>query len=177
MVGFITLEDAKAHLVVEHDLDDAVIQRLIDAASKVAEARTGYVALTREEQFLFDRFGRQLELRLRPTDAESVAVAYLDGNGDNQPFTDVRVVTKNGTTRIVPAIGSAWPGTVCALGAVTVTANVGLGETEAAIAAATPENIRHAVRLCVGSWFEDREAGPIPDAAADLFDDIRARRV
>jgi hypothetical protein len=38
MPGFITLEDAKAHLVVLDDNDDDLIQDLIDAASKHAEA-------------------------------------------------------------------------------------------------------------------------------------------
>jgi hypothetical protein len=69
MPGFITLADAKAHLVVLDENDDGLIQDLVDAASKHAEARTGYVAEIREETFLFDRFKRHLELRLRPVDA------------------------------------------------------------------------------------------------------------
>jgi hypothetical protein len=35
MTGFITLEDAKQHLVDVPDDDDALVQRLIDAASKL----------------------------------------------------------------------------------------------------------------------------------------------
>jgi len=177
MTGFITLDDAKEHLVVLDDVDDALIQRLIDAATRLAEARTGYVALQRSESFLFDGFGRQLELRMRPVDVDSLAVTYLDGDGAEQVFTDIRAIEKNGTIRILPAIGFCWPRTACAAGVVTVEATVGLGSTANAITAETPDNIKHAVRLCVGSWYQDREIGPIPDAADELLDDERSRRV
>jgi hypothetical protein len=126
MTGFITLEDAKQHLVDVPDDDDAAVQRLIDAASSYAEGRTGYVAVQRDESFLFDRFGRQLELRLRPVDLATITVSYLDGNGSSQAFTDFRTIEKHGTIRILPAIGFRWPIPVCAAGAVTVDATVGL---------------------------------------------------
>jgi uncharacterized phiE125 gp8 family phage protein len=177
MPGFITLADAKKQLVVLDEIDDGLIQDLVDAASKHAEARTGYVAENRAEIFLFDRFTRHLELRLRPVDADSVALQYLDANGDLQSFTDIRVIVKNGTTRVVPAIGFCWPCVPCAEGVITVTADVGLGADEAAISAAAPANVKHAVRLCVGSWYDDREVGAVPQAAGDLLEDERARRV
>jgi uncharacterized phiE125 gp8 family phage protein len=177
MPGFITLADAKEHLVVLDETDDALIQRLVDAASKHAEARSGYVAAIREEVFVFDRFARHLELRLRPVDADTVALTYLDGNGAPQSFTDIRVIVKNGTTRVLPAIGFCWPSVPCAEGVITVTADVGLAEDDAAISAATPDNIKHAVRLCVGSWYRDREVGAVPEAADLLLEDERARRV
>ena len=184
MVGFITLEDAKAHLRLDTSDEDALVQRLIDAASAKIETATGYVAVAREQTFAFDRFERQLELRLRPIDDETIEVTYLDGNGDPQTFTDIRAIEKHGTTRILPAIGHAWPGAACAAGAVTVTATVGLGETAEAISAATPEAIKHAARLCVGHWFANREAVNIgnistelPLSFADLVEDDRLRRV
>ena len=74
MVGFITLEDAKAHLRLDTSDEDALVQRLIDAASAKIETATGYVAVAREQTFAFDRFERQLELRLRPI-AEAISAA------------------------------------------------------------------------------------------------------
>lgn len=177
MPGFITLEDAKAHLVVLDTKDDALIRRLIDAASKHVESHIGYVALERDETFLFDGFGRHLELRLRPVDATSIAVQYLDGNGDTQTFTDIRKILKNGTTRILPAIGFCWPCVPCAEAVISVTATVGLGADDTAASAIAPDNIKHAVRLCVGSWYRDREVGAVPEWADKLLDDERARRV
>jgi uncharacterized phiE125 gp8 family phage protein len=177
MAGFISLADAKAHLVVEHDADDALIAGLIDAASAHAEARTGYVAETRTESFVFDRFGRELELRARPINADTIAVSYLDGTGELQPFTDFRAVQKHGTVRLVPAIGSCWPATACTPGAVTITADVGFGATEEAGAPDAPDGLKHAVRLCIGSWYLDREAGQIPAWVNPLLEDVRARRV
>jgi uncharacterized phiE125 gp8 family phage protein len=176
MPGFISLADAKAQLVVENDTSDELIQRLINAAGAHIERQVGYVAEQREEIFAFDRFTRQLELRLRPVDPDSIAVTYLDSNGDEQTFTDFRVTVKNGTTRIVPAIGFCWPRSACTPGAVTVTATVGFADSEAEAADDAPETLRHATRVCVCSWFQDREAGPIPEAVCLLLDDERARR-
>lgn len=178
MAGFIGLADARAQLRPDGIDDDPLIQSLIDAASAHVERLTGYVAATRVgEAFRFDRFGRQLELRLRPIDPDTIAVSYLDGNGDAKVFADIRVVEKNGTTRILPAIGFCWPEPVCAPGAVTVTATVGFGATDQDGAAAAPDNVKHAVRLLVGSWYDDREAGPVPAAVNGLLEDERARRV
>ena len=177
MAGFIGLEDAKAHLVAVPDDDATLVQSLVDAAAAHIERRTGYVAASRaDEAFSFDRFGRQLELRLRPVDPESIAVSYLDGDGTEQVFTDIRVVEINGTTRILPAIGHSWPTPVCAPGAVTVTATVGYAATDADGAPAAPDTLKHATRLLIGSWYQDRESGPVPETVALLLDDERAKR-
>lgn len=172
MAGFITLEDAKAHLRIDDGEDDTTIQSLIDAASRHVERMTGYVAEQREESFSFDFFGSQLELRLRPIATETIEVSYLDGNGEEQPFTDVRVIEKNGTVRVLPAIGSCWPGAACAGGAVSVTATVGFADT-----AAAPDTIKHAVRLCVKAWFDGCAEEELPPAVGMLLDDERAQRV
>jgi len=176
MAGFISLTDAKAHLRVEHDADDALIQDLIDAAAVHIERMTGHVAATRTEIIGFDRFTSALELRMRPVNAAAVTIGYLDGNGAAQSFADFRIVTKNGTVRILPAIGSAWPGTACTTSAVTVTAEVGHGATAETGAPSAPETLKQAARLCVGSWYHDREAGAIPEAARILLGDERACR-
>lgn len=173
MPGFLSIDDAKEHVVVENDSQDELLQRLINSAGRHIEARSGYVSNEREESFSFDRFSRQLELRLRPVKPDTIVVKYLDGDGEEQTFTDFRVVTKNDTTRIVPAIGHCWPSTPCGLGMVTVTATVGFATPETS----APENLRHAARLMVGIWFRDREDAEIPDAVYDLIDDERARRV
>ena len=177
MAGFISLADAKAQLRVLHDSEDGLIQSLINAASKHVERLTGYVAGQREETFSFDRFARQLELRLRPVVADSIVLAYLDSAGAWQDFADLRVALHNGTTRVLPAIGARWPASACGPGVILVTADVGFVVSDTGEAEDVPDNIKHAVRVCVASWFQDRAEGPVPQAFHDLLDDDRARRV
>ncbi|MDE8651887.1 head-tail connector protein, partial [Novosphingobium album (ex Liu et al. 2023)] len=177
MAGFISLADAKAQMRVDSSDEDATIQRLIDAASRHVERLSGYVAGQRSETFRFDVFGRQLELRLRPVDLESIEIRYLDASGAEQTFTDFRATEKHGTVRLVPAIGACWPSAACAVGAISVSAQVGFALDEDGAAPDTPDHVLHAVRICVASWFLDREEGPVPQTVIDLLDDDRARRV
>lgn len=174
MAGFISLADAKAHLRVLHDDEDSTIQSMIDAASELIELESGYVAEEREaEVFAFDRFDRVLELRKRPVDPETIAIEYLDANGDAQSFTDFRTFTKLDTVRIVPAVGHVWPRALCGQGAVTVTATVGFGATDEAGAAEAPETVKHLVRLLVNFWFDNRGAAENGSVDPDLGNSIR----
>ena len=125
MAGFISLADAKAHLKIEYDEEDALIGGYIEAASAFVERETGHVAETRTEAFAFDRFGCGLDLRLRPVAADSVEVSYLDADGEEQAFADVRLVEKNGTLRVSPAIGSNWPTASRGISTIIVEASVG----------------------------------------------------
>lgn len=177
MAGFISLADAKAQLRVRSAGEDALIQDLIDAAGLAVERRSGFVAGEREETFHFDGFGRALELRLRPVQINTIAITYLDSAGESQALTGFRVIERHGTIRILPAIGSTWPTSTCAPGAVTVTARVGFTTTDEAGAADAPANVLHAVRVCVAKWFNDREEGLLPPAFDQLLDDERLRRI
>lgn len=175
MAGFITLEDAKAHLRVDGNTDDVSIQALIDAASRRIERMTGFVAVMREETFLFDYFASELELRLRPVQLSTIAVVYLDGTGIERTFSDIRAVEKNGTVRVLPAAGARWPTSVIGIGAVQVTAMVGYPADS--VASQAPDTIKHAARLCVAAWYDDREDGRLPPAVGMLLDCERAWRV
>ncbi len=165
MAGFITLGDAKAHLRVLEDNEDALIQSLIDAASREIENITGFVCEAREqEQFAFDRLRGELRLPLRPIDDETISITYLDGQGDQQQFTDFRAFVRNGLTRVVPAPGHAWPATLVTGGAVTLYADVGFAEGAPEI----PANLAHACRLLVGHFFTNREAAVTGTIATEL---------
>ncbi|HEY0116284.1 MAG TPA: head-tail connector protein [Allosphingosinicella sp.] len=174
MGGFISLEDAKAQLRVDHADEDVLIQSLIATAARQIEEATGFVAPAREQEaFQFDRFGRALRLKLRPVDLDSIQISYLDPNGDEQSFTDFRAYERNGYVRIEPAIGFCWPAAACVASAVTVTADVGFGDA----AADCPAELQHASRLAVSAWYQDREGAAEPLAVAALLSDERPRRI
>jgi uncharacterized phiE125 gp8 family phage protein len=177
MAGFISLADAKAQMRVTEVAEDALIQRMIDAASRQVQRITGFIAEARTETFRFDNFDRQLELRLRPVAIDTISIKYLDEVGEWQEFTDVHAAEKNGTVRLAPALGGSWPSTACVPSAVEVTATVGFTNTPLDGAVDAPDDVKHAVRLCVASWYADREQGAFPQVALDLLDDDRMWRV
>lgn len=156
MTGFITLADAKLQLRELGADEDVQIQKYIDMASRHVESETGYVAPVRsEEPFRFHCFSRELRLPLRPIATASVAIDYLDYDGESQAFTDFRIIERNGFNRIVPAVGKNWPGLSSYLtDTIIVTADVGYAEDDADC----PEDLKGAVRLLVGHWFLHREA-------------------
>lgn len=180
MGGFISLADAKRHLRVDHDEEDPFIASLIGAASQHIENVTGFVAPVRTEIFQFDGFSEELRLPLRPIAEESIAIAYLDSNGDQASLTEFRVISRLGLTRIRPAIGNIWPATSCEPLSVSVTADLGYAED----GTNCPASILHAARLCVGQWFVAREAAlarssltEIPLGVNALLEPYRVRRL
>ncbi|QIG80104.1 head-tail connector protein [Stakelama tenebrarum] len=183
MSGFISLDNAKFQLRLEADdtSQDVYLADLIATAGKRIEKKTGFVCPQRiDEAFVFDGFEKELRLPLRPVDPDSIAIAYIDSSGETSSFADFRVFVRNGYTRIAPAFGKCWPATWCAPAVVTVTADVGfVDEDDAAI----PDDLKHAARLMLGSWYENREeavfgsARSLPDGAAALLEDERSRRV
>jgi uncharacterized phiE125 gp8 family phage protein len=148
--GFLSLDELKLHLRVEHDADDALIIGLRSSALAYIERLTGLVLAERTETFLFDCFGPSLTLPLRPVNSPSIAISYLDPAGAAQTFAAIRTIVKNGFTRIFPAIGSCWPVPARGEGVITVTATVGADSAD--------DDVGLAAKLLIGHWYENREA-------------------
>jgi uncharacterized phiE125 gp8 family phage protein len=164
---FLSLAELKAHLRVDHDYDDVLIQSTAGAALAYIERLTGLVFAPRDEAFLFDCFGPALLLPLRPVDAGSIVLTYVDPEGVSQSFASIRTIVKNGFVRIMPAIGSRWPVPARAEGAIVVTATVGSTTAD--------DDIRMAAKLLVGHWYENREAvivGTIADRTKIAVDEL-----
>jgi uncharacterized phiE125 gp8 family phage protein len=169
MPGFISLADAKRHLKVETDDEDAYIAALIAAAGAFIEDRTGFVCPRREEErFGFDGFCRKIELLRRPIDPATVSVSYLDGSGETQTLAEVRLVEKNGTTRILPPIGRTFPTPARTEGAVSVLASVGYPAATDEAEVACSDSLKHAARLLVGHFYRNREAVVTGTTSSDL---------
>lgn len=121
----ISLADAKAHLRVLHDEDDASISALIEAAVDDIESRTG--RLFRSSTVVHTRNGfpdGPLVLPRPPVTAVS-SVAYIDTAGDAQTFADFVADLSAIPGTIQPAPGSAWPSTQDRSESVTVTYTAG----------------------------------------------------
>lgn len=171
MAGPISLEDAKAYLRVDDDFEDVLIQQLVDAAARHIENVYGVVSVERLQAFTFDRFSSDMRLSRKPVQPVGIAVKYFDSTGAEIDLAGARAVERDGWFWLYPSIGSSWPRSADAPGAIIVTATVGF-EPDAA-----PEDLKQAARLLVDHWYTTRDYSSQPASVDFLIDHYRFRRV
>lgn len=139
----VTLAEAKVHLRIDDGDDDALVSALISAAVAHAERWTGIALEEAVWSLSLDGFpSGGIGIPLAPVISVD-AVAYLDAEGATQSFADFYVAGQ----RVYPS--STWPATQARAGAVTVEFTAGAG---------TPADVRAAILLMIGHWYERREA-------------------
>jgi len=153
-----TAAEAKLHLRVDSSDDDTYISALIKAARKKLEADTGRALITQTWKLILDRFpDSDDEAILMPkAPLQSVSsITYVDTDGVTQTWdsSEYRVDTDSVPGRITPAYNQSWPTTRSVTGAVTITFVAGYGNSSQNI----PDDLRHAMRLLIGHWYENRE--------------------
>ena len=150
----VSLVEAKLHLRVDVDDDDALIGSLIAAARQSAETLTGRQMITARWKLVLDAFPCQIILLAKCPVQSVVNIQYLDMNGMSQtmPLIDYVVDTACEPARITPVFGKTWPSTLPQIGAVTITFDAGYGA-----ASAVPEGIKSWIKLRVGSLYAHRE--------------------
>jgi uncharacterized phiE125 gp8 family phage protein len=150
----VSLAEAKLHLRVDVDDDDALIGSLISAARQAAETLTGRQMITARWKLVLDAFPCHAILLAKCPVQSVVNIQYLDMNGMSQtlPLIDYVVDTSCEPARITPVFGKTWPPTLPQIGAVTITFDAGFGA-----ASAVPEGIKSWIKLRVGSLYAHRE--------------------
>lgn len=147
----VSLAEAKRHLRVLHDDDDADIELFVAAASAAIEGPTGIgIALSPQTWRLsLDHFPCEIIVPLWPVTAVT-SVSYQDANGDTATVSGLRFDLDESPLRIWPARDTAWPETYCEPGAVKITFACGYEKL--------PADLRAAILLLVGHFYEHREA-------------------
>lgn len=160
----ITTADAKTHLRVDISDDDQYIAALIRAARQSCENYCARAFITQTRQTILDSFyscdggdayGQSVMLRLGRAPVISLtSITYVDMNGATQTLdpTKYQVDLATEPARILPVYGSYWPVVRPQLAAVTVTYQAGYGA-----ASAVPDAIKHAMRILISHWYENRE--------------------
>ena len=150
----VSLAEAKLHLRVDVDDDDALIGSIISAARQAAETLTGRQMITARWKLVLDAFPCHAILLAKCPVQLVVSIQYLDMNGMSQtmPLIDYVVDTACEPARITPVFGKTWPPTLPQIGAVTITFDAGYGA-----ASAVPEGIKSWIKLRVGSLYAHRE--------------------
>ena len=152
----VSLAEAKVHLRVDVDTEDALITMLIGAATESAEHATGRVLMPQAWQLTLDAFPAAFELTRVPA-VGITSVQYTDTSGVLQTLASSLYTLDNadatGYAYLVPAYDTSWPDTREQVNAVAVTYAAGYAN-----AAAVPELIKSWILLQVGAMFENRQA-------------------
>lgn len=148
---FVPLEEAKAHLLVEHALDDVLIRAYIAAACEALDGPDGWLQRAVGQQALrlhltgFPSLRAGLTLPCGPILAIK-SVAYADEAGDDQTLTPILAGDV-----IHPPSGSDWPRVADAPEPVAIEYAAGYE------AGRIPAPIKAAALLMVGDLYSNRE--------------------
>lgn len=179
----LTLEEAREYLRLPPDLhtEDALVHALIYTARVTLEAATNRAWLTqrwslgldgfwsvtpRHSHPGLDAFWGVLRLPKNPVQAV-VSIQYVDTAGATQtlPPANYQVDVATKPARIAPAYGTVWPAIRPVFNAVTIVYDAGYGDNLEDV----PEPLRVAMRLMVGTLWENREMFVAGEAATALM--------
>lgn len=173
----VSVSDAKEHLRVTDDEEDAYIRALIMAARDYAETATRQQLVSRDYAETLDNFPATIELSRWPVSTVA-SIGYRDENGSSQVVasTAYQVDYTESPSRIVPSVNDSWPMTQTGrLNAVTIAYTAG-----PSTAGTFDFRARAGMLMLVGHWYRNREevvvgAMPtkIPDGAKWLFQSMR----
>jgi uncharacterized phiE125 gp8 family phage protein len=175
----ITLEQAKAHLRVDTDDDDDLIEALIDAAVESAELFQGRALVDQTWDLYLDAFPcsrweglrrvNQIEIR-KPPLIEVAGVFYLDSSGAEQTLSAslYTVDTANEPGRVVLKSGS-WPTLPDLANAVRVRFRAGyLDQGVSPAVENVPKSTKAAILIMIGDLYANRESVVVGQTVARI---------
>lgn len=157
----LALDEAKRHLRVYHDDDDADISELVAVATAAVEGPNGIgIALAEQTwRMSLDYFPCEIRIPLGPV-TEVISIDYTGADGDAASVPSWRADLDTQPCRVWPERDTAWPAISCEPGAVKVTFKCGFTEI--------PADLKAALKLLVGHFYEHREAVTTDLKAVDL---------
>lgn len=171
----LTLDEAKLHLRVDHDLEDAKILGMIRTAREAAEEAASRTLVPTTYKVKLDDWpipewkrGRwRREIRIDDELQQVVSVSYRDAAGDLQVLDESAYDVDEGPPgRIVPAYGACWPRVRPGPGAVEVVYTAGYASDDL-----IPQSLKDWMLLLVGNLYENRES-TVPGASVAELPDL-----
>ena len=169
------MAEAKAHLRVDFNDDDAYISALIVTARVAAEERLERTLVNSPWRLTLDGFPAAIKLPMPPiVSVEAVEYRDADGQWVALASEDYEVDTINEPGFVVPAPGARWPAVGPGINGVRVGYTAGYGP----LGSHVPAPIRHWLLLAVGDMYHLRnrssEKAAVPQHFADsLLDPYR----
>lgn len=175
----VSLVEAKAHLRIDIDDDDVLISGLITAARSHLEgiARPKLAMINQTWDYIADTWPSGDTVELRPYPLQSVtSIKYTTSAGVETTFSSAsyQVDTYSQPGRLRLKSTASWPGTALReMNGLAIRFVAGYG----AAGSAVPVQLRQAILLLVGHWYENREpvlttgmmAAPLPMTVDALF--------
>lgn len=182
----VSLAEVKAHLIIPHDDDDAMINTLIVAATAYLDGWTGILGRCLVEQSWrqdYDRFSSCMPLPIGPV-ISVTSVTWRNSAGQIStvaPSAYALRTDAGGRSIIRFDADFSFPADLHESAAVSITYRAGYPTTPAVPAdpgppvtpeipaqSAVPDSIKVAILLLVGQWYATREAISIGDAVIAL---------
>jgi uncharacterized phiE125 gp8 family phage protein len=166
----LTVPEAKAFLRVEHDDDGVLIASLIAAARNHIEAQTRRALLTQTWRLVRDAWpadGR-LAPRIGPLQA-LIAARVFDAAGHAHAL-DIESFVLDIAAGVIASPCWALPVPGREVAGIELDLSCGYG----ALASDVPEPLRHAIRLLVAHWYENRGVAALGASVAMLPGSVAA---
>lgn len=179
----VTLDEAKAHLKVDHSYEDLLITSLITAARMHLELETRRVFITQTWLLILDAWPRRRALTLPVAPLQAVDSVTVYDDGDTPVIVDAATYFVDAASvppRLVLRASGAWPKPGRAANGIEIQLTAGYGDT----ASDVPQPLRQALLLSIAHWYERREtvvigssAVPVPNSVAALIEPYRQVRL
>jgi uncharacterized phiE125 gp8 family phage protein len=156
----VTLEEAKAHLRLDGEDDDAWLAEAIASARRHVESATRRVLIEQEWRLWLDAWpeGGVLRVPVVPLIAIDAVIVY-DADGEPQVIDpETYVVDKTSAPARLKFETPPAPGQ--ALNGIEIDLTAGYGDE----AGDVPSPLRHAIRMLVAHWYEYRGLGGAAEA-------------
>jgi uncharacterized phiE125 gp8 family phage protein len=154
----VTVAEAKAHLRIEHALDDTYIETLIKAVTAELDGRQGLLRralITQTWDYSLPWFPvvRRICVPMPPLQSVT-SVKYFDANNVEQTFSsdNYEIIAQDEQGYIALKQSASWPGTYEREAAVTIRFVAGYGADGSAV----PANVRAAMLLRIGELYANR---------------------
>lgn len=173
----VMLAEAKLHLRQDQTTDDLLIARLISAARRRAEVLLRQTLILQTYDWFMDQFpaaangyfnrlnrmmgpnpqwlpnGAAILYIPKPPLVSVASVKYYDPTGTQQTYDPTKYFVSTGVgSRVQPTIGNVWPVIRPQIDGVVVRFTAGVSD-----ASQIPEDVKAAMLLMIGHWYEHRE--------------------
>lgn len=151
----VSVSDMKAWLRVDVTDDDSLIGSLITSARRMIEEHVDKSMMSQTWKLTLDGFPSASTIDLPRGPVQSVSsVKSYDEDDTESTFSTASYFVDTSGDRIGLNLDYTWPADLRPTNAAIITYVTGYGST----AASVPEDLKMAIRLLVGHWYENREA-------------------
>jgi len=161
----VSLAEAKAHLRLSTDTDDAYVSALTTAARERVELYLRRSLITQTLEYTIDRFPAcEIDIPRPPLQAVEW-IKYFDTAGILRilPAEDyVADLSSSEIARMAPAWNCLWPATRSSFNSVVIRFTAGYGDS----AGDVPQAIRHGILMEISNLYENREDIVVGQAVA-----------